>query len=49
MLSLQPWTPLSRKILQGELEAGTTVVVDADSEEGIIFTSKGKKAKKDKK
>jgi len=39
-------TPLSRKILQGELEAGTTVVVDADSEEGITFTSKGKKAKK---
>ena len=39
-------TPLSRKLLRGELEAGATVVVDADSEEGVSFKSKGKKAKK---
>jgi ATP-dependent Clp protease ATP-binding subunit ClpC len=42
-------TPLSRKILQGELDAGAAVVVDADDEEGITFTSKGKKGKKAKK
>ncbi|MDH4207677.1 MAG: hypothetical protein OEV76_02280 [Anaerolineae bacterium] len=39
-------TPLSKKLLEGELERGTTVVVDADSEEGIRFEAKGKKARK---
>ena len=39
-------TPLSRKLLQGELEAGKTVVVDAKDEQGIVFTSKAKKSKK---
>jgi ATP-dependent Clp protease ATP-binding subunit ClpC len=39
-------TPLSKKILRGELEAGATVLVDADAEKGVEFKSKGKKAKK---
>jgi ATP-dependent Clp protease ATP-binding subunit ClpC len=39
-------TPLSKKILQGELESGATVVVDADAEKGVDFKTKGKKAKK---
>ncbi len=38
-------TPLSKKILGGELEAGATVLVDADPKEGIQFESKGKKRK----
>jgi ATP-dependent Clp protease ATP-binding subunit ClpC len=37
-------TPLSRKILQGELESGDTVLVDADAEHGVQFKSKGKEA-----
>jgi ATP-dependent Clp protease ATP-binding subunit ClpC len=36
-------TPLSKKILEGELEAGDTVLVDADPEKGIEFETKGKK------
>jgi len=39
-------TPLSRKLLKGELEAGETVLVDADAEKGVKFEKKGKKAKK---
>ncbi len=35
-------TPLSKKILAGELEAGATVLVDADSEQGIKFETKGR-------
>ena len=38
-------TPLSKKILEGELEAGDTVLVDADPEKGIEFESRGKKRK----
>ena len=38
-------TPLSKKLLQGELEAGQTVVVDADPEKGVEFKTKGKKRK----
>ena len=38
-------TPMSKKLLQGELEAGDTVMVDADPEEGVEFTQKGKKGK----
>jgi ATP-dependent Clp protease ATP-binding subunit ClpC len=36
-LQRQVETPLSRKILEGELEAGATVLVDADAKEGIKF------------
>jgi ATP-dependent Clp protease ATP-binding subunit ClpC len=39
-------TPLSRKLLKGELEAGETVLVDADKDKGVIFQKKGKKARK---
>jgi len=35
-------TPLSRKKLQGELESGDTILVDADADEGIEFDVKGK-------
>jgi ATP-dependent Clp protease ATP-binding subunit ClpC len=38
-------TPLSKKLLQGELEAGQTVVVDADPEKGVEFKTNGKKRK----
>jgi ATP-dependent Clp protease ATP-binding subunit ClpC len=38
-------TPLSKKLLQGELETGEIVLVDADPEEGIKFESKSKKRK----
>ncbi len=38
-------TPLSKKILAGELEAGAKVLVDADSEHGIKFETKGKRQK----
>jgi ATP-dependent Clp protease ATP-binding subunit ClpC len=38
-------TPLSKKLLQGELEVGETVLVDADSEKGITFKRNGKKRK----
>ncbi len=41
-LQRQVETPLSKKILAGELEVGATVVVDADTEEGIKFERKGK-------
>ncbi len=36
-------TPLSKKILEGELEAGDTVLVDADPDVGIEFKTKNKK------
>jgi ATP-dependent Clp protease ATP-binding subunit ClpC len=36
-------TPLSRRILQGKLEPGETVLVDANAEQGIQFESKGQK------
>jgi ATP-dependent Clp protease ATP-binding subunit ClpC len=39
-------TPLSKKILRGELETGATVTVDADKQEGVVFKTKGNKAKK---
>jgi ATP-dependent Clp protease ATP-binding subunit ClpC len=39
-------TPLSKKILRGELETGATVTVDADEQEGVVFKTKGKKGKK---
>lgn len=38
-------TPLSKKLLQGELEAGDSVLVDADPEKGVEFKTKGKKRK----
>jgi ATP-dependent Clp protease ATP-binding subunit ClpC len=38
-------TPLSKKLLGGELEAGDSVLVDADSEKGVEFKTKGKKRK----
>ena len=38
-------TPLSKKLLGGELEAGDSVLVDADSEKGVEFKMKGKKRK----
>jgi len=41
-------TPLSKKLLRGELEAGETVLVDADPQGGIEFERKGKKRKADK-
>ncbi|TKJ30942.1 MAG: Clp protease [Chloroflexi bacterium B3_Chlor] len=44
-LQRQVETPLSRKLLQGELESGDTVLVDADPEKGIEFETKGKKRK----
>ena len=42
-------TPLSRKILQGELESGDAVRVDADRSEGVKFEKNTKKTKKTKK
>jgi ATP-dependent Clp protease ATP-binding subunit ClpC len=39
-------TPLSRKLLKGELEPGETVLVDADAEKGVTFQKRGKKGKK---
>jgi ATP-dependent Clp protease ATP-binding subunit ClpC len=41
-LQRQVETPLSKKILAGELETGATVLVDADSEHGIKFGTKGR-------
>jgi ATP-dependent Clp protease ATP-binding subunit ClpC len=38
-------TPLSRKLLRGELEADETVRVDVDPAEGLKFETKGKKRK----
>jgi ATP-dependent Clp protease ATP-binding subunit ClpC len=38
-------TPLSRKLLRGELEADATVLVDVDPAEGLKFERKGKKRK----
>jgi ATP-dependent Clp protease ATP-binding subunit ClpC len=38
-------TPLSKKLLQGELEAGETVLVDADPDEGMKFERKDKNRK----
>jgi ATP-dependent Clp protease ATP-binding subunit ClpC len=39
-------TPLSRRILQGKLVPGETVLVEADAEQGIQFQSKGQKGGK---
>ncbi len=39
-------TPLSKKILEGELEAGDAVTVDADPDTGIAFRSKGKRLRR---
>jgi len=36
---------MSKKILEGELQPGDTVLVDADPEKGIQFETKGKKRK----
>jgi len=36
---------LSRKLLRRYLEAGQMVVLDADSEKGVEFKTKGKKRK----
>jgi len=44
-LQRQVETPLSKKILGGELEAGATVLVDAEPEKGIEFKGKGKRRK----
>jgi ATP-dependent Clp protease ATP-binding subunit ClpC len=41
-------TTLSRKKLRGELEAGDTILVDADSDEGIKFDVKGKEGQEAK-
>ncbi len=45
--TLQRWveTPLSKKLLRGELEPHDTVLVDADPQEGIRFERKGKRSK----
>lgn len=45
-LQRQVETPLSKKILRGELDAGDTVVVDAEPKKGIEFKRKKAKAKK---
>ena len=39
-------TPLSKKLLTGDLQRGATVRVDAEAEEGITFEAKGKKSRK---